>query len=415
MFALPLRLFGLGRPIMWFAEEEVIEDEEKDFEDGMGFPLDKSPADKEDDKTKEEDKKKEEEAAKEKEAKEKAEKEKEDKEKKDELSEEELLNKPDNELSKEQLEQKNTLKTEYEAEKKRILETEDKELNDDEKELKKQFQEQGKKEKKPFIDMEDPNLSEEDREQLSPREKAFYYRYHTEKKKRQEFEAKQDKLLLEVQELKKTVTPKEKDIIEEILKDKAEDDTVTVAEVKKILAQRKEKDSEKEDKKKVSDEKIQAMVRAAQEKADRQQKEFEADHPDFKEKMNIFGKALKDNEELAIGLFNEAQKQDGNVARYVYEKGKKFEKLYGAAGGDDKKTDKDSKNEFNLASRIIQNSKKRKTTAGRGSNAGKGEGYTNEDLEAMEIDELASTLDKMPMEEYQKVPRHIRKRALGEE
>jgi len=408
MFALPLRLLGLLRPIMWFAEEVEIEEEGQEFANDMEFPLDKEKEEPPEEKEKEEEKEKKEDKEEDKEKKEKQ-----------EISDEELLKKPDNELNKEQLERKNALKTEYENEKKRILETKDEELSEEEKTLKKEFQEQEKKskqekDKKSFIDIDNENLSEEDKEQLSPREKAFYYRYHKEKKQRQDIESKYDKLMLEIQELKKIVTPKEEDLIEKILENKEDNDSVTVAEVKEILKKQQEQQTKKPEEKN-KDEKIQQLTQAAKEKADRQQREFEQDHPDFKEKMNIFSKALADNPELAVGLFNEAQREDGNVARYVYEKGKKFEKLYG--GGDtDKKKDTDTgKNEFDLASRIIQNAKKRKTTAGRGSNAGKGEGYTTEDLEAMETEELASVLNKMSIEEFKKVPRHIRKRALGEE
>lgn len=290
-------------------------------------------------------------------------------------------------------EEKETEETEEKEETKEAEETEEKEEKVEETEVKEE-----KAEKEEIT--EETDLSEEDIKKLPKDAKGLYYAMKKEREARKNIEAELQYLKLQnkYNKPKEETKIKDEDIenAEDILKDKSDDDIVSVGDVKKILnSQQKKIEKEKQaitSKQKEHQEKIERM--------DEMEDVFKEIHPDYPEMLKIFGKAAAEIPSLRYEIIAETNRENGNPAKKAYELGKKFKAMYETKS-------ENGKTHENNAARILKNAEKKKPSA-----SVTGQNISKEALEEMEIGELQKTLSSMPMSQFIKVPKKIREKAL---
>ena len=256
------------------------------------------------------------------------------------------------------------------------------------------------------------DLTKEEVEKLPKDAKGLYYAHKKMKKRAQAAEAERDWL-----KLQKKYGPKDKteikpedeekldleegETVEDILKDKVDDDLLSVGEQKRIkAAEAREARNQKKIQQRDASKNMSAQDKAVQ-KMDEFETAFRKTHSDYDEMLNIFGQVVKEFPALQFEIIAELKWADGDPAKRVYEIGQKFKGMYAA-----KKNPADGKPPKDVK-RILKNANK-KTPSGSVS----GSSVTNEALEEMEGEELEKTLSAMPMSKYMKVPRKIRNKAL---
>ena len=275
------------------------------------------------------------------------------------------------------------------------------------------------KENKDDEEEEPKDLSEEEIEKLPKDAKGLYYAYKKEKGKRQTLEATEEKRKIHSkyhkddkpkEGEKEDEKPPERDFEteEDILKDKEDDDLVSVGEQKRITEARK---NEATYQKKITDNEASKVSTKQQKEIDRMdalEDSFKKENPDYDEYLNIFQQAKADMPSSVLEIVAEAKKPDGNPAQKAYEIGKRFKGAYAAKKVDTdtgkpnkKKTDKDIK-------KIIKNADKKPS-----SSSLPGSEVTNEALDEMDIEDLGKHLDSLSMNQFMKVPRKIRNKVLG--
>lgn len=293
---------------------------------------------------------------------------------------------------------KETEETEEKQEEKKTEETEEKKEETEDKETKEEEVTEEKEEE----ELEEKDLSKEEIEKLPKDAKGLYYAMKQEREKRKAIEGELQ--FLKLQNKYNKDKPKDKkesdeetvEDINEILKDKADDDLLSAGELKRILAaQNKKVEKEKKvilDKQREHEERVKRI--------DEIEDIFKETHPDYKEMLNIFTRAANEMPSLRYEIMAEINRENGNPAKKAYELGKKFKSLYGE--------NKDNgKTKENNAARILKNAEKKKTSA-----SVPGSNISKEALEEMDIEELQKTLSSMSMAEFMKVPKKLRNKAL---
>lgn len=255
------------------------------------------------------------------------------------------------------------------------------------------------------------DLTKEEIEKLPKDAKGLYYAYKKEKGKRQKIEAEKNYLVLKnkyspkasKEEEPEEEPEKEFETVEDILKDKADDDLLTVGEQRRIKVA-ESKQAEKDNKKVV---KVQNKVGTEQQRQIERMDEFETaykeTHPDYDDMLNIFSQAVNDFPALQYEILAELKRANGDPAGKVYQIGQKFKATYSP-----KKTTVDGKPVKKDVKRIFKNAKKKTPSA---SVAGSSIGL--DELSEMDPEELGEALSKMTMAQYMRVPKKLQSRALG--
>ncbi len=320
-------------------------------------------------------------------------------------SEEENTDNKNEEQEKESTEEKGKESEEKDLEEEESEEEENEEKEESEEESEGKEEEEEKEESE---EESEKDLTKEEIKKLPKDVRGMYHALKKERGKRQDIEAELGQIKLQIKYgNKKTETekeePEEKDFetVEDILKDKADDDLISVGEQRRIkISENKEREFQARKQSKVTEAQAKAHAnRVAQ--IDELEDTFKLSHSDYDEKLNIFQAALRDMPSLAIELNAEYAREGGNPAKKVYELGKRFEKVY------DKTVDSKPKKKPNNAERTLKNSKKKVSSASISSS-----GVSAEALSEMDVKELGKTLAAMSMKQLMRVPKKLREKAL---
>lgn len=235
------------------------------------------------------------------------------------------------------------------------------------------------------------SLVEANLEKYTSRERALFFDLRKERRKRQDTQAQLD--TLKFQNLKKQIKDELGENIsnkklEELLKDKEDDDVVTIQEIREVLEkEKKSKPEEKvEEKQTSSDSKIQAQLWIMQ-------GEKKTNDDDFEKVVDLAGELLSDDKD-SIAEINEAIVKGDNPAIVTYKLVKnhpKFQEVskrlgIGKKPEDEKKEDKKTNEE--RKTRIETNNKKTVTTGSPGGSAPAGE-YSMQELVDMPDEDYA--------------------------
>ena len=289
-------------------------------------------------------------------------------------------------------------------------ETEDTEETTEEEESTEETEEETEEESEEEPE-DDKDLTQEEIDKLPKDAKGLYYAQRKQKKRAQTAEAERDWLRLQVKygpkgqpvvkpETEAELKLEEGETVEDILKDKTDDDLLSVGEQRRIKAAEAR---EGRNKNKIAESKTnkgKSEQEMAIQKMDEHEVVFKKTHSDYDEMLNVFGQAVKDYPALQLEIIAEIKRADGDPARKVYEIGQKFKSIYTA-----KKKTVDGKPVKDVK-RIVKNAKKKKP-----SGSVSGSSVTNEALEELEGEELTETLASMPMSQYMRVPLKIRNKA----
>jgi len=247
------------------------------------------------------------------------------------------------------------------------------------------------------------DLSEEEIAKLPKDAKGLYYHLKKEQGKRKEIEAElqflrlQKKYTKPVTEKKEEETDEEFETVEDIIKDKADDDLLTAGEMRRIRQAEEKQRLSRENKTKAQQDKVTKERQAKIAELDAQEEAFKSAHSDYGEMFSAFQEAAKEIPALMLEVRAEIERENGNPAKKVYELGKKFKGVYGKT--DDGKP-KDVK-------RILKNAAKKPSSASIA-----GSSVSEEALDEMDAEELGKTLSSMSMAQFAKVPKKIRLKAM---
>uniref|UniRef100_A0A6H1ZCB4 Uncharacterized protein n=1 Tax=viral metagenome TaxID=1070528 RepID=A0A6H1ZCB4_9ZZZZ len=255
---------------------------------------------------------------------------------------------------------------------------------------------------------EEKDLTKEELAKLPKDAKGLYYALKKQRERTKEAEAKLAYIEIQnkygkkpdVSEPAKKEDEEKFETVEDILKDKDDDDLLTAGEQRRIETAKENQRRAEERKSKL---KIDSAEKEKQEgirKIDELEKAFKSTHSDYDEMFGVFTQAIKEIPSLQLEILSEMKRENGNPAQKAYELGKKFKGIYGA---EKKPSDGKAKD----VKRILKNAEKKTPSA-----SISGSSVSNEELEEMEIDELGKTLTAMSMSEFMRVPRKIRQKAM---
>lgn len=265
------------------------------------------------------------------------------------------------------------------------------------------------------------SMSEEDLNKLSPKERGMYFALKKERDARREAEKERDYLRLQQKFGPKPETPDEEkddqegeeqpqDPTESLFKDKADDDYVSVADVRQMLKSMQEASAKKEQLAVKQQEKAQKQHAQALRQADAVDKHLRSTLKSYDEAMFYADEMMKKRPGNAMEFAHLVRTEGAEAAaRYAYELGKDHRDF--GSGKFVAKKDKNVQNREN-AQRAIKNAEKPRTSANAGPGNRTSERYSQEELEDMDASELASTLASMSMNEFRRVPKRLRDKAL---
>lgn len=254
----------------------------------------------------------------------------------------------------------------------------------------------------------------------TPKEKALYRELKKERANRSETEKERDFLKLKAKfhdkpaekGKEKQEEQEEEDPVAKALEGKTDEDIISIADVKKILAAQEEK-AQQEARKRAErrNEDAKEQQRRMKE-ADAYEDELRKTHTDVDEALHYANVMVHNHPGLAAEL-HRISREEGieAVTKYVYELGKEHRDF----GTGKYKKNPAGKEDLGRKSvgKAINNAEKPKTSAGAGAGSKPGAGFSNAELEAMDGEELAKHLATLPENEFGRVPKHIRKKALA--
>lgn len=265
-------------------------------------------------------------------------------------------------------------------------------------------------EKKEEEEEPEPDLTPEEVEKLPKDAKGLYYALKKERGKSKQAEAERDYLAFQKkyggnkepkeEEKEEELANRDFETVDDILKDKEDDDLPTAGELRRIEIAR---ENEKKYQEKIKGTKVSKEEAKRKEATDRMnalEDSFKATHPDYDEVFGIYKEVLKEFPTIHLKVMAELDRENGNPAKLAYEIGKKFRGVYGKGKPANGKPAGD-------ITRIEKNAEKKPS-----SGSIPGSSVSDKALAEMDKEELVETLNAMTPEQFWKVPKRIRESVL---
>lgn len=251
---------------------------------------------------------------------------------------------------------------------------------------------------------------------FTEKEKGLYQALKKERASRQQIEAELQYLRLQQKYAPKPAEPEEEaapeaepDPVDEALKDRTDEDILTVADVKKLMRAQAAKVEKIESKKSDEQAKRAVELKELAEKVSAAEDKLRPALKGYDEAVH-YARVLMDAHPGLKGDFNAIVRRDGAeaAAKWAYNLGKSHREF-----GTGKFVSQDPKAKARAdAKKAIDNSEKSKTSAGAGPGRKSPLNVSHQEMMDMEPEDLARTLASLPESEYSKIPKAIRTRAL---
>ncbi len=253
---------------------------------------------------------------------------------------------------------------------------------------------------------------------FTPREKGLYNALKKERKARQDIEAEADFIKLQakygakpaVEKTEKATEEEEStDPLQELLDSKSPEDFITAAELSAALKKQTALQNKDKAKKADATEKLEEKHKQVVEEANVAEKIMQGKHSDYAEAAHYGDQMMQQFKSLQNEFMTIVYKESPlKAAEWLYKLGQTHRDFGNGKFG---KSSKEN-TEREKIKKVITNAEKKKTSAGDSGDKTPAR-YSNDELKDMDAEELGQILANMPEEQYFKVPRKIRKRALS--